>query len=83
MCLVDLLSQYRVAVLIDWTTKSLRRYQIHYISQVVAASAQYFASMDGQEIVYCFFNFHEIREDPRKTRNPFVVAQLESLKALI
>jgi len=62
MCLIDFLSQYRVAMVIGWTTKSWRRYKIHYISQTVATSAQYSTSVDDQETICCFFDFHEISE---------------------
>jgi len=77
-------------VLIGWIAKSCRRYQIHCISQTVASSAQYSASVDDRETISCFFDFHEIMKDPRKTQKPVLdllvlgqVAQSESLKALI
>lgn len=47
---------------------------IHISSLVVAASARYFASIDVQETMICFFAFHDIKASPmnmQKTGSDF------------
>lgn len=42
----------------------------HVSSQQVFTIALYSASAKDLEIVFCFFDFHEIKEDPRKIQYP-------------
>lgn len=39
----------------------------HFNSQQTAAIDLYSASVDDRLMVTCFFDFHEIKESPRKT----------------
>ena len=38
----------------------------HCNSQVVVVRALYSTAEDDRETMLCFFNFHDIREEPRK-----------------
>jgi len=62
---------------------------IHYNSQAVVARALYSASKEDLETIDCFFDFHKIKEEPRKIQYHVVDClvlgqdtQLESLNAL-
>ena len=40
------------------------------ISQTATAIDLYLDSAEDHETVCCFFDFHEIKDSPRKTQNP-------------
>jgi len=63
---------------------------IHCNSQAVVARALYNASEEDLETIDCFFDFHEIKEEPRKIQYHVVDrlvlgqdAQSESLNTFI
>ena len=60
--------------------KSRRRDNNHTSSQVTFAIALYSTSADDRGTVFCFLDFHETREFPRKIQNP-LIDRLESLQA--
>nr|GMC66577.1 CTTNBP2 N-terminal-like protein [Ipomoea batatas] len=47
-------------------------YVIHWTSQTVAARARYSASEDERDTVICFFDLHDMRDDPRKMQKPVI-----------
>ena len=40
------------------------------ISQTAIAMDLYSDSAEDRDIVYCFLDFHEMRDSPKKTQNP-------------
>ncbi|GKF72679.1 hypothetical protein Tco_0208793, partial [Tanacetum coccineum] len=52
------------------TPKSLKRHLIQETSQVASPKALYSASVELLETTVCFFDFHEIKQDPKKIQYP-------------
>ncbi|GJW69653.1 hypothetical protein Tco_0126570 [Tanacetum coccineum] len=61
------------------TPKSLKRHFNHETSQIASARTLYSALVELLETIVCFFDFYEIRQDPKKIQYP-VTDLLEKLQ---
>lgn len=89
MCKAAWLSQNSRVALGCFTCKSQRRKSNQTISHTTTAIELYSASANDLETIFCFLDFHETKESPKKIQKPIINllvsgpdAQSTSAKAL-